>query len=154
MSNAVSLFGVENAEDLFEENIEDPKQYLSFFDLLGVVGFQSCKETQDKKELERTLWEHGADISKPYQIRFCTHRPRTSNIPYTGFRIEFTERTDKEHLLSGIASLESKLFTKDKSLRDALADLDPRNARANKRSGFEDEAGCSVEVFDGGEEFV
>lgn len=151
MSNAVSLFGVESEVDLFEESIEDPKNYLSFFDLQGVVGFQSCKETQNKQELERILWDHGADISKPYQLRFCTHRPRTSNIPYTGMRIEYTERTDKEHLLSGIASLEAKLFTKDKSLRDALADLDPRTARANKRSGYEDEVGTSgVAVFDEG----
>jgi len=150
MSNAVSLFGVENEEDLFEENIEDPKNYLSFYDLEGVVGFQSCKETRSKEELERILWEHGADISKPYQLRFCTHRPRTSNIPYTGLRVEFTERTDKEHLLSGIASLEAQLFTKDKSLVAELLSLDPRNARANKRSGYEDEVGCSVDVFDEG----
>jgi hypothetical protein len=149
MSNAVSLFGVENKEDLFEENIEDPKNYLSFFDLQGVVGFQSCKETQDKGRLEEILWSHGADISKPYQIRFCTHRPRTSNIPYTGMRIEYTERTDKEHLLSGIASIEAQLFTKDKSLRDALAALDPRNA-ANKKKDFTEDSECSVEVYDGG----
>lgn len=146
-NNVVSLYGVENG-DLFEGLIEQPQNYLSFFDLKGVVGFKSCKETQNKEELERILWTHGADISKPYTIKYCLHKPRTSQLPYEGFRIDFTERLDREHLLSGIASLEAKLFTKDASLRDALAELDPRNARNIKRDYSEDII-CGVNIEEG-----
>lgn len=150
MSNAVSLFGVENQEELFEPHIEPPHQYLSFKDLEGVIGFQTAKETQDKELLESILWTYGADTTKPYIVRKTLHRPRTSKEVYDGFRVEFTERLDKEYLLSGMASIEAQLFTKDKSLAAELMSLDPRNARANKRSGFEDEVECSVEVYDGG----
>lgn len=148
MSNAVSLFGVEN-EDLFEPMLEPPHQYLSFKDLEGVIGFQTCKETQDKDLLESILWTYGADISKPYIIRKVLHRPRTSKEVYDGFRVEFTERLDKEYLLSGMASIEAQLFTKDKSLAAELMSLDPRNSVSKKRSGYEDEVGTSgVAVFD------
>lgn len=146
-NNVVSLYGVENG-DQFEGLIDIPQNYLSFFDLEGVVGFASCKETQDKAMLEDILWRHGADISKPYTIKYCLHKPRTSNLPYEGFRIDFTERLDKEHLLSGIASLEAKLFTKDASLRDALAELDPRNARHLKRD-YEEDIICGKNIEEG-----
>lgn len=154
MSNAVSLFGVEKNSSLFEPMIEPPSNFLSFKDLEGVVGFMSCKETQDKSELDRILWENGADITKEYLIRKVPHRPRTSNLIYDGFRVEFTERTDKDWLVNGAPSLEAQMFTKDLSLRLELCRLDPRNSVSKKRSGFEDEAGCSVEVFDGGEDCV
>lgn len=148
MSNAVSLFGVEK-EDLFEPHIEPPHQYLSFKDLEGVVGFQTAKETQDKELLESILWTYGADVTKPYVIRKTLHRPRTSKEVYDGFRVEFTERLDKDYLLSGMASLEAQLFTKDKSLTAELLSLDPRNA-ANKKKDFTEDSECSIEVFDEG----
>ena len=57
---------------------------------------------------------------------------------YEGFRVEGTERVDKEYLLSGLASLEAKLFTEDKFLREELRKLDP-NKSGSKRA-FEDDA--------------
>jgi hypothetical protein len=143
-NKVVSLYGVENEDSKLIE-LEPPIQYLSFYDLDGVVGFSSAKSTQNKEMLEDILWRHGADISKPYYIKKCLHRPRTSNQPYDGFRIEFTERTDKEYLLSGIASHEAQIFTTDQSLADELASLDPRNAR-NKKRDFDEDAPCGVDV--------
>lgn len=150
MSNVVSLFGVVNNSSLFEPHIEPPCNFLSFKDLEGVVGFMSCKETQDKSELERILWENGADITKEYLIRKVPHRSRTSNQIYDGFRVEFTERTDRGWLLNGAPSLEAQMFTKDLSLRLELCRLDPRNA-ANKKKDFTEDSECSVEVFDEGD---
>ena len=147
MSNAVSLFGVVNEEELFEPHIEPPCNFLSVKDLEGVVGFMSCKETQDKQELERILWENGADITKPYLLRKVLHRPRTSNIIYDGMRFEFSERTDRDWIVNGAPSLEAQLFTKDKSLAAELMSLDPRNA-ANKKKDFTEDSECSVEVYD------
>ncbi len=147
MSNAVSLFGVENKEDLFEPHIEPPHQYLSFEDLKGVVGFQTAKETQDKELLDSILWNYGVDISKPYIIRKTLHRPRTSNKVFDGMRFEFTERVDRDWLVNGAPSLEAQLFTKDKSLAAELMSLDPRNA-ANKKKDFTEDSECSVEVYD------
>ena len=149
MSNAVPLFGVENEEDLFEPMLEEPRQYISFKDLEGVVGFQSCKETQNTEELRRILWEHGADISKQFYLKKCLHRPRTSHLPFDGIRVEFVERVDRDWLVNGAPSIEAQLFTKDKSLAAELMSLDPRNSVSKKRSGYEDEVGTSgVAVFE------
>lgn len=152
---AVPLFGVVGGDVKMIE-LEDVNQYLSFKDLEGVVGFTSCKETQNKEELERILWEHGADITKPFYIRKCAHRPRTSNIPYDGFRVEFSERLDEAWLRGGAASEEAKLFTTDASLSEMLSSLDPRNARNIKRD-YDEDVAVSVdipEVEDAGEDSV
>src|SRR5690606_33033656 len=98
------------AWDLFDEHlniIEPPQNYLSFKDLEAVVGFRSSLMTENIQEFERILHENGADIYKPYNVIKCLHRPRTDNKPYDGFRVEFTERTDKEWRSSGVASLEA-----------------------------------------------
>jgi hypothetical protein len=115
------------AWDLLGEDlniIEPPQNYLSFYDLQGVVGFSSALMTQNTQEFERILFENGADTSKPYNVVNCTHRPRTSNKPYEGFRIEFTERTDKAWRDTGAASLEAWVFSgNDKSLHQELRNM-------------------------------
>lgn len=116
-------------EDEVEPVIQQPISFLSFFDLDRVVGFKSCKEEENIVELQRILFENGADISKPYLIRKCQHRPRTSNIIYDGFRVEFSERTDLAWRLSGAATFEALIYTDDESLRKELRSLDPRNAK-------------------------
>ena len=130
----VQVFGLKENE-IFP-SLELPINYLSFYDLDKVVGFMSCKENQDKEEFERILFENGIDTSKKYYIEKCLHRPRTSNIPYDGFRVVAKERTDLEWRLSGAASLEAKLFTDDKSLMDELLSLDGRYC---KHDQFEDD---------------
>jgi DNA-directed RNA polymerase alpha subunit len=115
------------AWSLFDEQlniIEPPQNYLSFADLQNVVGFRSSLMTENTKEFERILFENGADISKPYNVVRCLHRPRTSNKPYDGFRVEFTERTDKEWRNTGVASLEAWVFSsKDKSLQQEMRNM-------------------------------
>jgi hypothetical protein len=115
------------AWNIFDEQlniVEPPQNYLSFFDLKQVVGFSSSLMTENLKEFERILYENGADISKPYNVIKCLHRPRTTNAPYDGFRVEFTERTDKEWRSTGVASLEAWVFSsKDKSLQQEMINM-------------------------------
>ena len=126
-------------------HIEPPINHLSFADLDKVVGFKSAKETNNVGELSRILFENGADMTKPWIVRKCLHRARTSNEVVDGFRVEFTERTDLDFRLTGAASLEAQLYTKDESLAEVLASLDPTNAR-NKKREYDEDAECSVEV--------
>ncbi len=102
------------AWDIFDEQlniIEPPQQYLSFRDLEKVVGFRSALMTQDIKEFERILSENGADLSKPYNVVKCVHRPRTENTEYNGFMVQFTEKTSREWLNTGAASLEAWVYS-------------------------------------------
>jgi len=115
------------AWDLFDEQlniIEPPINYLSFTELQQVVGFRSALMTENTEEFRRILFENGVDISKPYNIVKCLHRPRTSNKIVDGFRIEFTERTERAWLDTGAASLEAWVFSgNDKSLHQELRNM-------------------------------
>ncbi len=115
------------AWDLFDEQlniIEPPINYLSFLDLQQVVGFSSSLMTENLEEFRRILFENGADTGKPINVINCVHRPRTSNKPYEGFRVEYTERTDRQWLDTGAASLEAWVFSgSDKSLHQELRNM-------------------------------
>lgn len=143
MKNVV-VYGLK-ANEAETVHIEPPINHLSFADLDKVVGFKSAKETNNVEELSRILFENGADITKPWIVRKCLHRARTSNNTVDGFRVEFTERRDKNWLVDGSPSLEAQLYTKDESLAEVLASLDPTNAR-NKKRDYDEDAECSVEV--------
>ena len=153
-NNIIPMFGVTGVKDNWVE-IKSPQQYLSFHDLNQVVGFKSAKETGDKKELERILWESGVDITKPYKMEKCHHRPRTSNKPYFGFRFVFTERCDLPWRHSGACSMEAYCYSEDSSLTRELLSLDPRAAR-KRHDAFEDEVetGLDLNLLEAGEDCV
>lgn len=118
--------------------------YLSFKDLEGVIGFQSAKETNNIQEFERILFEHGVDVSLPYTIEYSTHRPRTSNIPYEGLRVSFSERIDPSWIASGAASLNAIIESNsDRSLVNELHSLNPEG---RSRSVFENDLEFSKEL--------
>lgn len=152
--NVIPMFGVTGVKDNWVD-VADPTNFLSFWDLNQIVGFKSAKETGNKAELERILFENGADITKPYRLEKCNHRPRTSNKPYFGFRVVFSERTDKAWKYSGACSMEAYCYSEDSSLTQELLNLDPRAARKHKNS-FEDEVetGLDLSVLDAGEDCV
>lgn len=143
-NKVIPMFGVTGVKDNWVE-VMPPNQFLSFFDLNKVTGFKSAKETGNKEELERILFENGADITKPYRLEKCNHRPRTSNAPYFGFRFVFSERIDQVWKHSGACSMDAYLYTKDHSLRKELLSLDPRAARKGY-DAFEDELEVGVDV--------
>jgi hypothetical protein len=153
-NNIIPMFGVTGVKDALVD-IKSPQQYLSFYDLNQVLGFKSAKETNNKAELERILFENGADISKPYKLEKCQHRPRTSPTPYFGFRLVFTERTDKAWRHSGACSMEAYCHTEDSSLTRELLSLDPRAARKGY-DAFEDEVetGLDLSLLEAGEDCV
>jgi len=126
----INMFGIEGINDKLV-NVSDPTNYLSFADLDKVVGFKSCKETNNKEEFLRIIYENGADITKPFFIEKVMHRLRTSNDVVDGLRVVFTERTCKEWKMSGACSMEAYVFTEDGDLRSELNSLDPskRNHR-------------------------
>lgn len=79
---------------------------LSFFDLEKVEGWSSAWQSQDKKDVEKYLFENGMDTSQPYEIRVCMHRTLCNKVEY-GPRFEGTERNCKEWLASGAASMDA-----------------------------------------------
>jgi len=126
---------------------------LSFYDLLQYPLFKMAAKQDDKGLMNTIFYEAGIDTSKEFELVEVLHRPVSSKEPWFGLRVQGEERLDKLWLESGVASLEAKLFTKDKSLRDTLASLDPRNA-INKKKDFTEDVECGVEVFDAGEECI
>lgn len=90
----------------------------------------------DTDTFRRILWENGCDIDKPFKLVRCNHRPRTSNIPYDGFKIDFSERTDKEWIDSGAASLNAYAYSAGN--KDLVADLLNLNPENQKKYYYED----------------
>jgi len=119
-----------------------PVNYLSFKDLEKVVGFKSAKETNNIKEFERIIFENGADITKPYKIEDCFHRPRTSNIAYNGLRVVFQERLDRDWVTGKAASLDAYVEASgDISMVRELQSLNPRND-----TSWDEEKHLSIEI--------
>lgn len=79
---------------------------LSFFDLEKVEGWSSAWQTQDKKDVEKYLFENGMDTAQPYDIRVCMHRTLCNKVEY-GPRFEGQERRDTFWLKSGAASMDA-----------------------------------------------
>lgn len=68
-----------------------------------------------KEEFNQMLYDLGMDIRYPYETQDCTHRNRFNNV-ITCQRFVGNERTDKEWLDSGYASVEAK----DKALDNRI----------------------------------
>ena len=143
----INMFGIEGINDKIV-NVNEPVQYLSFADLDKVVGFKSCKETNNKEEFLRIIYKNGADITKPFFIEKVNHRMRTSNDVVDGLRVVFTERTDQPWRLSGACSTEAYLFTEDGDLRSELNSLDP--SKRNHRHVVDEDIDWDLDE-DGGE---
>jgi len=142
-----NMFGIEGINDKIV-GVNEPIQYLSFADLDKVVGFKSCKETNNKEEFLRIIYENGADITKPFFIEKVMHRLRTSNDVVDGLRVVFTERVDKEWKMSGACSTDAYLFTEDGDLRSELNSLDP--SKRNHRHVADEDIDWDLDE-DGGE---
>lgn len=95
--------------------------FLSFYDLSQVTGFKQALEREDEQAIASILWTNGMDVTQPFLIEICTHRPLTTKIPYTLPRYAGSERIDNEWKASGAMSLEAMIFSsKDAHLRDDL----------------------------------
>lgn len=93
---------------------------LSFHDLNLVDGFKEAHDSQNKKVFEAILQTNGFEVVSGYELVACNHRT-INNIEYYGIRVEGFERTDKQWLDTGCASMEAQIeASKDKSLRHTL----------------------------------
>lgn len=93
---------------------------LSFHDLYLVDGFKEAVDSGNKKVFEAILNTNGMNTTLGYEIVACRHRT-INNIEYEGFRVEGFERTDRQWLLTGCASLEARIEAcNDKHLRKEL----------------------------------
>jgi len=79
---------------------------LSFFDLEKLDGWKEAWKEQDKKKVEKYLFDNGMDITQEYDIRVCMHRTLCNKVEY-GPRFEGQERNCKEWIATGAASLEA-----------------------------------------------
>lgn len=82
--------------------------YLSMADLALVDGFLEVYGKGDQKAIYDILYENGVDISQDVNEVYCTHRTLQDKI-FTGVRFESYERSDKEWLSTGAASLNAHI---------------------------------------------
>lgn len=93
---------------------------LSLSDLLEVEGFAEAYGANDKKKMKEILWNCGMDTTQEVEEMFCEHRNLQNQVVkclrYSGY-----ERTDKEWIKSGYATLEAIIASsKDPYLRKEL----------------------------------
>lgn len=118
---------------------------LSFYDLLKFPLFKIAAKQDDKELMKEIFYQAGIDTVEKFEIVEVLHRPVTSKEPWFGLRVHGSERLDKEWLQTDVASFEAKTYTKDKSLRDTLAALDPNNA-IHKKKSIDDDRECDVDT--------
>jgi hypothetical protein len=124
-------------------------QYLSFVDLELDPEWNAAWKVQDKQKVEELLYKYGADIKYGWEVEVILHRPRTSNQPEYGPKINFVERTDKE--FAPYVSTEDMIAnTKDSFLK---ADLMVMSKRSNFSGalvdlGEDDRKGIAKDLID------
>jgi hypothetical protein len=100
--------------------------YLSEADLLKLSNYHHKLNEENPTLLREILFMHGADVGHEFECVVDTHRMRTSNKVYTGKRFVYVERTDKEWLCSGIASMEAYMAATDEDTRKDMAHMSRR----------------------------
>jgi hypothetical protein len=78
---------------------------LSYYDLMNQPEFKQAVKDNDKKRMDELLYSVGVNVSLGYETIICNHRPLGTNKEWHGPMICYTERTDKEWLRGGCASL-------------------------------------------------
>lgn len=92
---------------------------LSISDLLLIDDFKVAFGKDDKKTIERILFENGMDVSEPYSLEFSKHRNLRGNI-VSCERYVGEERQDRSWLKSGAASWDCIVESCDLDLRIQL----------------------------------
>ena len=91
---------------------------LSLYDLLAQKEFNLAMREGDDKRIDELLYSVGVDVSLGYQVVERLHRPLSTKQVVNGSMVIYTERTDKEWIGSGAASMEAIIASvKDSSVR-------------------------------------
>jgi len=86
---------------------------LSMSDLVLDKNFVKAYGENDIPKIKEILYSYGMDVkNKPFEEVYCTHRNLQNQI-HTCIRYEGFERTDKQYLNSGIASVYAKIEASD-----------------------------------------
>lgn len=98
---------------------------ISFHILMQYPGFKEAVENNNTAFLKSVLHQMGIDVSLPYDIVSCEHRPYPNKpMSWSGPRVEGTERCDDAWLKSEYASWEVKVeATADPELRAQLKEM-------------------------------
>lgn len=109
--------GVEMAFDLEKEK-DAGSSVLSLYDLLAQKEFNLAMREGDDKRIDELLYSVGVDVSLGYQVVERLHRPLSTKQVVNGSMVIYTERTDKEWIGSGAASMDAIIASvKDSSVR-------------------------------------
>ena len=100
--------------------------YLSEADLQKLDVWTDTFPEEHPEQFKEILFKHGAEVSQEVECVVDTHRMRTSNQTHTGKRWVFVERIDKEHLRSGIATMEAYMASSDESTRKDMQQMSRR----------------------------
>lgn len=91
---------------------------LSLYDLLAQKEFNLAMREGDDKRIDELLYSVGVDVSLGYQVVERLHRPLSTKQVVNGSMVIYTERTDKEWIGSGAASMDAIIASvKDSSVR-------------------------------------
>ena len=91
---------------------------LSLYDLLAQKEFNLAMREGDDKRIDELLYSVGVDVSLGYQVVERLHRPLSTKQVVNGSMVIYTERTDKEWIGSGAASMEAIIASvRDSSVR-------------------------------------
>lgn len=97
--------------------------FLSVSDLRLLDKWHDDLEEINRVAFLMLLFENGVDISKPIEKRVCTHR-NLQNKVVNCLRYDCTERTDKQWLTSGAASVNAFIDScRDPSLKAILGGM-------------------------------
>lgn len=100
--------------------------YCSIVDMLKLPQFKGMNEQQllqreNDNVIMNLLYPVGVDKNKALVIQACKHRTNSGEV-VVNWRYVFEERSDREHLWSGHASLEARIHsTKDTTLIGELS---------------------------------
>lgn len=95
--------------------------YLSEADLEKLDCWTPDLPQKNPTLFKQILFKHGAEITQEINCVEDTHRMRTSNKTHTGKRWVFVERTDRDWLNSGVATIEAYLAASDKETQKDMA---------------------------------
>lgn len=104
--------------------------WVSMHDILSIPQLREAVVIDDMGLLYEALYEAGFDINDEVDWQVCYHRRLNKEIVY-GVRLFSRERTDKEWLASGNASLEARKVAVGRTDPSFLRELDNMSRESN-----------------------
>lgn len=115
--------------------------YLSVSDLVLLNEWVDAFARNDKVAMKKVLWDNGLNVNLGFEEQYCTHRNLQKQV-VTCVRYVGKERTDKEFLATGAASLDAHIESSGcKEMINELKQLNPRDPK-----DYSEEYGCNCDI--------